>query len=143
MLHQLVIGASVIAATSVIHAIFVAGALAAQRARRPGGAPSFIKLLRSILALAFAMLWLITAHGLSIAIWAAILTAYGVFAQIETSTYFAMVTYTTLGLGGLEIAEEWRLLPGIIAANGFLLFGFSAAFAVEFSSRLTALKLRD
>ncbi|GAB4528938.1 MAG: hypothetical protein Tsb0010_11220 [Parvularculaceae bacterium] len=142
MLHQLIIGAGVIAATSIIHAIFVAGALAAQRVRRPGGAPGAVKLLRSIAALAFAMLWLITAHGLSIAIWAGMLTVNGVFEQIETATYFAMVTYTTLGLGGLDVAPEWRLLPGIIAANGFLLFGFSAAFAVEFSSRLTALKLR-
>ena len=143
MLHQLLIGAGVIAASSIIHAIFVAAALGAQRARRRAQDVGLVHFVHSVLALALAMLWLMTAHGLSILIWSAALTGLGVFGDFETSTYFTMVTYTTLGLGGLEVAPAWRLMPGVIAANGFLLFGFSAAFAVEFSSRLTALGLRD
>ncbi len=42
--------------------------------------------------------------------------------------YFSIVTYTTLGYGDVVIIDEnWRLLAGIQAMGGMLVFGWSSA----------------
>lgn len=38
------------------------------------------------------------------------------------------VTFTTLGYGDIVLGPEWRLLSGIEAINGIVLFGWSTAF---------------
>jgi hypothetical protein len=45
--------------------------------------------------------------------------------------YFALVYYTTLGYGDIVSVPEWSLLGPITAANGILLFGWSAAVIFE------------
>ena len=42
-----------------------------------------------------------------------------------------MVAYTTLGLGDVVPAPEWRRLAGMEAANGFLNFGLLTALLIE------------
>ncbi len=51
---------------------------------------------------------------------------------LEEALYFSMVTFTSLGYGDIVIAGPWRLLAGIQAMNGLLIFGWSTAllFAV-------------
>lgn len=46
----------------------------------------------------------------------------------EEATYFAIVTFTTLGFGDITLAEHvWRLVSGIEALNGILLVGWTTA----------------
>lgn len=51
---------------------------------------------------------------------------------VEETVYFSMVTFTSLGYGDVVIATSWRLLSGIQAMSGLLIFGWSTAllFAV-------------
>lgn len=44
------------------------------------------------------------------------------------SFYFALVTYTSLGLGDIYPTGHLRLIAGIASLNGFLLISCSAAF---------------
>ncbi len=50
----------------------------------------------------------------------------------EEATYFATVTFSSLGYGDIVIQGPWRLLSAIQAVNGLLVFGWSTAllFAV-------------
>lgn len=86
---------------------------------------------RSILTLCLTTLWLLGAVTVSVWIWAAILLGVGAFTELETALYFSVVTLTTLGYGDIVLDERWRLIAGVCAANGLLLFGLCAAFLVE------------
>ena len=55
---------------------------------------------------------------------------------MEPAVYFALVTFTTLGLGGLDIPESWRLLSGFVGANGFLLLGLNTAVLIDVMARM-------
>ncbi len=46
---------------------------------------------------------------------------------VEETVYFSMVTFTSLGYGDVVIATSWRLLSGIQAMAGLLIFGWSTA----------------
>jgi len=60
----------------------------------------------------------------------------GIFEELEVAVYFSLVAYTTLGFGDVILPEQWHILAGLTAANGFLVFGWSTAFHVEYVSRL-------
>jgi hypothetical protein len=47
--------------------------------------------------------------------------------DIETAFYFSMVTFTTLGYGDVVLTGQWRTLSSIQAANGVIIFGWTAA----------------
>jgi len=81
-------------------------------------------------------LWLMAAHSAGVWIWAATFLAIGAFDALDPALYFSVVAFTTLGFGDITLAAEWRLLSGMLAANGLLIFGLSTAFLVEFLSRL-------
>ena len=63
--------------------------------------------------------------------WALTMMALGIFETSETSVYFALVAFTTLGFGDILLPIEWRLLGGMAAINGLLNIGFVTAMLVE------------
>jgi voltage-gated potassium channel Kch len=56
--------------------------------------------------------------------------------NLSDALYFATITYTTLGYGDIVLEAQYRMLSGIEAANGFLLFGWTTAFLFEIISQL-------
>lgn len=91
---------------------------------------------RPAIALASVTIWLIIVLVLCVGVWAATFLFLGLFDALEPAIYFAIVSFTTLGFGDVLLPVEWRLLSGICAANGLLLFALCAAFLVEFFRRL-------
>lgn len=81
--------------------------------------------------LSASALWLLAALSIAIWIWAGFFLALGCFDDLEQSLYFSMVAFTTLGFGDVTLPQEWRILSGMIAANGLLLFGLNTAFLIE------------
>ena len=65
----------------------------------------------------------------------------GAFETLERALYFSVVVFTTLGFGDITLPEPLRLLSGLSAANGLLLFGLSTAYLVEFLSGLRQLRV--
>lgn len=86
------------------------------------------KLLLVMLAVSFVVLGIITA---GVWIWALAFYALGIFVTLESSVYFSLVSFTTLGFGDLLLPQDWRLLSGMAAANGLLNFGLLTALLVE------------
>ncbi len=76
-------------------------------------------------------LWVLGVITAGTWVWAMAYAALHVFPSLEESVYFSLVAYTTLGLGDIVPATEWRLLAGMEAANGFLNFGLLTALLIE------------
>ena len=134
MIGSILIGCVLTVITVGIHAAATAwwiGRLkrTAERATRVG--MRFLP-LRMLCSTALLLLLL---HIVEVIPWA---TAYlmlpgsDVFNTFEESSYFATVTFASLGYGDIVIQGSWRLLSGIQAMNGLLVFGWSTAllFAV-------------
>ena len=77
------------------------------------------------------MLWALLIMMASVWIWAIALWFLGTFVTLEASVYFALVSFTTLGFGDILLPMEWRLLGGLAAANGLMVFGLLTAMLVE------------
>ncbi len=77
----------------------------------------------------------------SVWVWAIALWVIGIFQTFETTVYFSLVVFTTLGFGDILMPPEWRLLGGLAAANGLLIFGLLTAMLVE-TLRQTRLRQR-
>jgi len=61
--------------------------------------------------------------------------------DFESSLYFAVVTYTTVGYGDLVLAKGWRLVAGVEALTGILMCGWSTGFFFIVASRLYVARL--
>ncbi|NNG03695.1 MAG: two pore domain potassium channel family protein [Inquilinus sp.] len=135
MLLQLIVGSFAVTLTTVVEALFIGGAIQALERAGPwlAAAPHTRK---TMLALLGVTLWLLAALSTCVWIWAALLMVVGAFEALEPALYFSVVAFTTLGFGDITLSQPWRLLSGISAANGLLLFGLSTAFLVEFLGRL-------
>jgi voltage-gated potassium channel Kch len=84
-----------------------------------------------LLMLVGVCLWVLAVVTAGVWIWAVTLNALGAFPTLEASVYFAMVAFTTLGLGDIVAPPEWRILSAMAAVNGFLSFGLLTALLVE------------
>ena len=131
---QLVIGSLVIAIVVGIHAELLnllsvnfpnLMAMARRRLRRFANTGAII----------IAMLAILFAHTIEVWLWALVLLGVGAVHALEPALYFALVSFTTVGFGDIILSPEWRLLSALIAANGFLLFGWSTAYMVELVRR--------
>lgn len=135
MLSQLFLGSLLISATIIVEVSFI-GMAAAVLTRTGRWLARGRKLLKLMLSLVAVVLWMLAAISIGVWIWAAAFLALDQFQELEPALYFAVVSMTTLGYGDIVIGKEWRLLSGLIAANGLILFSLATAFFIEFISRL-------
>ena len=73
----------------------------------------------------------------------AVFLVCGIFQSLEPAVYFSLIAFTTVGFGDIVLTPQWRILSGMVAANGLLLFGFSTAFLFEVMVRLRNQAPRD
>ncbi len=84
-----------------------------------------------VLLVAGVSIWLLGVITLGVWVWAAAYFWLGALPTLEESVYFSIVAFTTLGLGDVVLAQEWRILAGMEAANGFINFGLLCALMIE------------
>lgn len=134
MLKSILFGSALTMLTVGIHAVGTAWWI--QRLKRTTIPTS--RLHRSLLPLQLlcsTALLLVLLHIVEVAPWAIAymaLPGLGSLNSVEEATYFASVTFASLGYGDIVIRGPWRLLSAIQAMNGLLVFGWSTAllFAV-------------
>lgn len=78
------------------------------------------------LTIVFALITLL--HLAETLIWAGLYDLGGFFKDFETSWYFSLGSYTTIGYGDVVLPAKWRLFGGIEGISGVLLCGLSGAF---------------
>ncbi len=135
MLFQIVIGSVLICATIIIQIVFINIAIKSLKKHAPR-IMSHPKLHPPIIILTATSFWLLTALSIAIWVWAVAFNLLGVFETLEQALYFSMVAFTTLGFGDVTLPQEWRLLSGIIATNGLVLFGLNTAILIETMSAI-------
>jgi len=81
-------------------------------------------------------LWMVVAHLVEIALWAAFYFWQQMFPDFETSFYFSAVTYTTVGYGDLVLPERWRVIAGVEGLTGILMCGWSTGYFFAVVSKM-------
>ena len=69
-----------------------------------------------------------TLHLLETALWAGFYRWLGLFSDFETSLYYSLISYSTIGYGDVVLPNRWRILGGVEGISGVLLAGLSTAF---------------
>lgn len=94
------------------------------------------EILRNGGILTFSVIWMLVAMIFVVAAWAFLFAVLGAFTRIEDAFYFAIVSITTVGFGDIVLDENWRILSGFAAADGFIVFGLDTAVLFEILRRL-------
>ena len=130
MLIQILFGSAILLASILIHVGFVSAAIGVLRRRgqRSAGAIGLPTVASSLI---LSTIWILGAHTASVWLWSFAFLLLGVFDKLEPAVYFSLVAFTTLGFGDITLPEDWRILSGMTAINGLLMFGFSTAFLFE------------
>ena len=69
-------------------------------------------------------------------VWASLFLYLGEFSNFDSAFYHSVVDFTSLGYGDIVMSEEWRLLGGLEAANGILMFGLTTSTFMTVMIRL-------
>jgi hypothetical protein len=80
-------------------------------------------------------------HLIEIGVWAGVYWWQNCLPDFETSYYFSLTSYTTLGYGDVVLSRPWRLVGALESLNGVLLLGWSAAFFFTVISRFFDLRM--
>ena len=126
MLLNLLVGFPVMLLCLVLQAVFVARCLRYYVRFRRAQQGHESQLL-DILLLSMVMLLMLLGNFVQMAIWAALFMLLGEFGEFATALYHSGVNFATLGYGDIVMAERWRLLGPLEAANGILMFGVSTS----------------
>src|ERR1044071_441777 len=126
MLNELAVACGIVAICVVIHTaglVALVEWLLSRRARLEGksGMAHYTLLLIWVFAV------IILLHLMETAVWAACYQWWRLFPDYETSFYFSLGSYTTIGYGDVVLPQKWRLLGGIEGVSGVLLCGLSTA----------------
>ena len=133
MVLQFLIGAGLIA----LNVIFQALAFDAIIKRVKWLENMALRRMRSLwkaLTIAIVVLCVSCTLIIEIWIWALFYFIFEIIQDLESALYFSTVTFTTVGYGDVVLNQDWRILSSVEALNGFLLFGWSAAFIFEIVS---------
>src|SRR6516225_3904691 len=85
---------------------------------------------------------LLAVHLTEVICWAAFYAYQGCFADFNTSLYFSLATYTTVGYGDVVLRDEaWRLLGGLEALTGSLMLCWSTVILVHVVTKIYRLHI--
>jgi voltage-gated potassium channel len=142
MLRELAISLLIVAVCLVIHSsglIILADWLLSRRSaveQRPGYTQYSLLLIAAFTVILFL-------HVFETGIWAAFYRWRELFPDYETSLYFSLTSYTTIGYGDVTLPQRWRLLGAVEGISGVLLCGLSAAFLFALVNAMFQLRLNS
>lgn len=129
MFRQLLFAFSLAAMTVIVHAIGTALLMASAK-RIWTSATGGGVLLSAVLTLTQLIAGLLILHLAEMTVWAAAFAVVGVMPDFETSLYYSLESYTTVGYGDALPSRSWRLLGPVEAAVGVLMLGWSTGIIV-------------
>jgi hypothetical protein len=131
MIESLILGGLAMVACLVIQCVVVAVVIGALIALDRKGIirPTFAGISSLLVAV---MLIMLAGNLLQMTLWAWLFYVTGEFEAFATAFYHSVVNFSTLGYGDLVMSDDRRLLGGLEAANGIMMFGLttSVLFAV-------------
>jgi voltage-gated potassium channel len=142
MLTEIAIAAAIVSVCLVIH---VAGILlmAEWLLRRREDLERTASSRRFALLIVTLFAGIMFLHLIQTSLWAAFYYAQNLFSDFETSLYFSMVSFTSIGYGDVLLPRKWRLLGVIEGFSGVLLCGVSTAFIFAAINAMFQFRLRQ
>ena len=70
-------------------------------------------------------------HIVEILIWSSALTIAGFIKHTSDAVYFCANAYTTLGMGSLDVGDQWRNISPIIGISGLFTFAWTTSALVD------------
>lgn len=130
MFEQIAIGVALTVISIVISGFgfWVTEALVARYRDWLTAPPHPLKIFAVVISVSVLVLAVLLA---GVFVWAATFRRLGMFADLETSFYYALVSYTTVGYGEITPAGERRILGAMAAANGFINIGLLTTFLIR------------
>lgn len=128
MQHELLVALALGTSNIVVHAIGTYAML--QWMLSEIECRNFLARWRTVWTLLRFLLALVVLHSFEIAMWGQFYRWQGCFPDDETAWYYSLTSYTTVGYGDGVIANPWRLMGGLEAMFGVLLFAWSTAALV-------------
>ncbi len=98
---------------------------------------------RPIVPLSRLVSGLLLLHLFEMSVWAAAFAAVGVLPDFETSLYYSLKSYTTVGYGDVLPPVAWRRVGPIEAAVGVLMLGLSTGILVAAVQRIYSTRLEN
>ena len=141
MLRQILISLGLALPSVVIHALGLLALLYWQTRQWPKIEADF-RPRRNLPVLVILFAVILALHLVKICIWAGFYRWQHCLPDFETSFYFSLASYTTLGYGDVVLARPWRLVGAMESLTGVLLLGWSAAFFFSVVSRLFDLRIQ-
>jgi hypothetical protein len=99
--------------------------------------------MRYGIVLVLLFLGIMLLHVLETSMWAVFYYSRALFKDFETSLYFSLTSYTTIGYGDVLLPQRWRLLGAIEGVTGVLFCGISTAFIFAVMSAMLQSRLRN
>jgi hypothetical protein len=127
LFSELLIAGGIVAICVVIHLIGIV-VLFQWLLRKRELLPDEIRLGHTVYILIVVFGIIVLLHLAETAIWALFYFVRDLFPDFETSLYFSLTCYSTVGFGDVVLPKTWRLLGGVEAISGALLCGLSTAF---------------
>ena len=82
-------------------------------------------------------------HLIQTTLWALFYYLNDLFSDLESSLYFSMVSFATIGYGDVLLPRRWRLLGVIEGFSGVILVGISTAFIFAVVNAVLQLRLQQ
>lgn len=142
MLRGLIASLILVSVCAVIHT-FGLVMLADWLIRHPLKSEQKLSIFRHSRLLTAVFAVIILLHLVETLVWATFYDRLGHFSDFETSWYFSVGSYTTIGYGDVVLPAKWRLLGGIEGINGVLLCGLSAAFLFVIVNHMFVLRSQE
>ena len=141
MLTQLVLAFGIVTICLMIHVVGIVF-LAERLLKRREASERKPDMTQIMLLLIWVFGVTVLLHLAGTVIWAAFYYWRGLFQDYETSLYFSLHSYTTVGYGDVLLPQRWRLLGCIEGLTGVLLSGLSTAFIFVVLSGLLQLRMQ-
>ena len=142
MIQQLMLALVLASVTVVLHAVGTARIVIPLAGVWQRSLQS-LELPRPVWTLTRLVSLLLLLHLAEMVIWAAAYALVGLFSDFETSLYYSLKSYTTVGYGDVLPAAKWRLLGPIEAAVGILMLGWSTGVIVAAVQRIYSMWLES
>ena len=141
MFKELLVAFGIVAACLLLHVVTIvvlADWLLDQRDKRKELIGTFGYMF--LLIASFTVI--IILHMVEICIWGVFYSAHSLFPDFETSIYFSITSYTTIGFGDVVLPRAWRMLGGIEGVTGVLLCGLSTAFVFAIVNAMVQMRVQ-
>ena len=89
-----------------------------------------VRFWRSDLLVAGVIAGFVLSHLLATLIWSLPIQYFGLIPDLRDCYYFVLQCYTTLGMGSVNLPEQWRLVGPVIGMSGLFTFGWTGSVLV-------------